>query len=243
MALVTGAAEGLGLAIAQALADLGAAVVVSDRSGEGCEQAAADLRARGASATAVAADLLDPAQLDALAGRDTPVDVLVCSAGIAESAGPARRENDAEWNRALADSLRAAVQLSNRVIPRMAAAGQGSVVLVSSVARLRGKRPTGLYGMSRAALGQLTRSLALRCGPQGVRVNAVCPGLIRTRHAELLPAEAAYLERKLRAVPLRRVGEPSEVAGVVAMLASAAGAYVTGQLFVVDGGSSLGDGT
>jgi len=130
-----------------------------------------------------------------------------------------------------------------RLIPRMAERGSGSVLLMSSIAGLRGNRSIGLYGLSKAALAQLARNLALEWGPQGVRVNAVSPGLIRTPLAAGLLADTDFMQRRLQATPLRRVGEPHEIAGVVVLLASRAGGFITGRNLVVDGGTLIHDGS
>jgi len=125
----------------------------------------------------------------------------------------------------------------------MAERGSGSVLLMSSIAGLRGNRSIGLYGLSKAALAQLARNLALEWGPQGVRVNAVSPGLIRTPLAAGLLADTDFMQRRLQATPLRRVGEPHEIAGVVVLLASRAGGFITGRNLVVDGGTLIHDGS
>jgi NAD(P)-dependent dehydrogenase (short-subunit alcohol dehydrogenase family) len=242
-ALVTGATQGLGLAIVQALAEQGARVIVSDRDAAACARTAALLGENGCVASSIAADLAQPEAIDALCDAAGAVDVLVCNAGIQGPAGPMATATDADWQQVLDINLRAAARLTSRLIPNMAARGGGSVVLMSSIAGLRGNRAIGLYGLSKAALAQLARNLAVEWGPQGVRVNAVSPGLVRTPLAEGLLADPGFMARRLQATPLRRVGEPHEIAGVVVMLASAAGAFVTGQNLVVDGGTTIGDGT
>lgn len=238
-ALVTGATQGLGLAIAQTLAGLGARVVVSDRQATACEQVAATLP----NACGLAADLADPAAIDALMAGAGPLDILVCNAGIEGPTGPLTAATDADWQQVFDINLRAAVRLCAHALPTMAARGGGSVVLMSSIAGLRGNRALGLYALSKAALAQLARNLAVEWGPHGVRVNAVSPGLIRTPLAERLMADEAFMTRRLQATPLRRLGEPQEVAGVVALLASPAGAFVTGHNLVVDGGTTISDGS
>lgn len=139
-------------------------------------------------------------------------------------------------------NLRAAVELTRHLLPPMAEQGGGSVVLMSSIAGLRGNKSIGLYGLSKAALAQLARNLAVEWGPRGIRVNAVSPGLIRTPLSTPLMADPAFMQRRLAATPLRRVGEPEEVAAVVAMLASAAGGFISGHNLVVDGGTTISDG-
>jgi NAD(P)-dependent dehydrogenase (short-subunit alcohol dehydrogenase family) len=242
-ALVTGATQGLGLAIVSALAAQGARVIVSDRDAAACARTAALLREAGHEASGLAADLAQAESIDALCDAAGEVDVLVCNAGVQGPAAPIAAATDADWQQVMDINLRAAVRLTSRLIPGMAARGEGSVVLMSSIAGLRGNRAIGLYGLSKAALAQLARNLAVEWGPQGVRANAVSPGLIRTPLAEGLLADEAFMARRLQGTPLRRVGEPHEIAGVVVMLASRAGGFVTGHNLVVDGGTTIGDGS
>lgn len=247
VALVTGAGRGLGLAIAQALAARGAAVIVSDLDAVACSRTVDALRDAGAIAHGIACDVGREEQVAELvnaaleqAGR---IDVLVCNAGIQGPAGPIAAAGDDDWARVIDVNLRSALWLTSRVIPGMAARGGGSVVLMSSIAGLRGNRSIGLYGISKAGIAQLARNLAVEWGAQGVRVNAVSPGLIRTPLAESLLADDTFMARRLAATPLRRVGEAEEVAGVVVMLASRAGGFITGQNLVVDGGTTISDGS
>lgn len=245
--LVTGAARGLGLAIATACAEQGAAVVMSDRDAPALEAAASALRAQGHAPMAVAADASQAADLHALfnaawawQGR---VHTLVCNAGMQGPAGPLHAASDDDWQQVLDLNLRGAARLASLAAPRMGAAGGGGIVLMSSIAGLRGNKAIGLYGLSKAALAQLARNLAVEWGPQNVRANAISPGLIRTPLSQGLMADAAFMLRRLAATPLRRVGEPHEVAAVAVLLASAGGAFITGQNLVVDGGTLVSDGS
>ncbi len=242
-ALVTGATQGLGLAIAKALAAHGAALIVSDRDEQACQALAHSLAQQGHRAQGIAADLSRPADIDALCEQAGAVDVLVCNAGIQGPAGPLADAHDADWDAVLQVNLRAAAQLTARLVPGMARRGQGSVVLMSSIAGLRGNGAIGLYGISKAALAQMARNLAVEWGPQGVRVNAVSPGLIRTPLAQRLIDDPSFMQRRLQATPLRRAGEPDEVAGAVVFLASRAGGFVTGHNLVIDGGTLVSDGS
>ncbi len=246
IALVTGATGGLGAALVDALSQAGAHVVISDLDPERCDSAAESLRQRGGSATALAADM---GQADsratlvaALDRTGLRPDVLVCNAGLQGPAGPIAAVTDAEVDAVFEVNLRAAMDLTAQLIPTMAERGGGSVVLMASIAGLRGNKAIGLYGLSKAALAQLARNLAVEWGPSNVRVNAVAPGVIRTPFAETLMENAAFIERRLSLTPLRRVGEPDEIAGVVVMLASRSGGFITGQTLVVDGGTTLSDG-
>ncbi|MEY2874659.1 MAG: hypothetical protein RLZZ373_2030 [Pseudomonadota bacterium] len=246
IALVTGASGGLGRAIALAYAGHGADLVLADHDRATCEPVAAECRALGRRAHALCADLAEPPQVERLAieaqaafGR---IDTLVCNAGMQGPAGPLHQIDDPAWQTVFQVNLRSAHALAARLVPPMAERGHGSVILMASIAGLRGNRSIGLYGLTKAALAQLARNLAVEWGPRGVRVNAISPGLIRTPLARALLADDDFMQRRLGLTPLRRIGEPHEIAGVAVMLASRAGAFITGQNLVVDGGTTISDG-
>jgi NAD(P)-dependent dehydrogenase (short-subunit alcohol dehydrogenase family) len=246
VAVITGATSGLGLAMAQAFAAHGATVVVSGIDARTCGLVADTLRAAGHDAIGLPCDVTHRTALrclvdDVLALRGR-IDTLVCNAGVQGPAGPLAQSSDIDWEEVMTVNLRSALWLTCLVLPGMAERGVGSVVLMSSIAGLRGNQAIGLYGMSKAALAQLARNLAQEWGPSGVRVNAISPGLIRTSLASGLMDNAEFMQRRLAQTPLRRVGEPHEVAGVAVMLASPAGAFITGQNLVVDGGTLISDG-
>ncbi|WP_084461129.1 SDR family NAD(P)-dependent oxidoreductase [Curvibacter gracilis] len=244
--LITGATGGLGQALTWAMARQRAQVLVSDRDAEACDELCRALAAAGHSAAALPCDLSDPAQVQALIeaapGPFGPPQVLVANAGMQGPAGPLHQVSDADWAQVMALNLKSVHQLCAGLLPGMAASGQGSIVLMASIAGLRGNAQIGLYGLSKAALAQLARNLAVEWGPRGVRVNAISPGLIRTPLAAGLLANDDFMRRRLAQTPLRRVGEPHEVAGLAVLLASAAGAFITGQNLVVDGGTTISDG-
>lgn len=247
VAIVTGAGQGIGLAIATALAEYGASVMLTDQNAAVVASAAADLRARGLDAAATACDVACRDAVAELVERTRlwggPTDIAVCNAGIQGPAGPMRDAGDEDWSRVFDVNLRGAARLADRVLPAMAERGFGRIVLMSSIAGLRGNGAIGLYGMSKAALAQLARNLAVEWGPYGICVNAISPGLIRTPLARRLLADETFMRRRIAATPLRRPGEPHEVAGVALMLASPAGGFITGQNIVVDGGTMISDGS
>lgn len=246
VALVTGATGGLGLAIAQAMADHGASVLASDLDPVLCARLVERIRRSGGVAHDLAADLSKVEGAAALAAAALAVhgrvDVLVCNAGMQGPAGPIGQASPADWQRVMDLNLRAAMELTTALLPKMAANPGSSVVLMSSIAGLRGNKAIGLYGLSKAALAQLARNLAVEWGPLGVRVNSISPGLIRTPLSASFIDNPAAIERRLSLTPLRRVGEPHEIAGVAVMLASAAGGFITGHNLVVDGGTTISDG-
>ena len=201
---------------------------------------------RGADAIGIACDVVAHDQVErlvqaTLAARGR-VDVLVCNAGVAPHMGPLDSASDADWDLTMTVNLRSVHWLTRLIVPKMADQGGGSVILISSISGVRGNKAIGLYGLSKAALAQLARNLAVEWGPRNVRVNAISPGLIRTQFAAPLLGNADVLERRLSLTPLRRVGEPHEVAGVAVMLACRAGAFITGQNLIVDGGTTISDG-
>lgn len=247
VALITGATGGLGSAIVQAMAECGACVLVSDLNTDACKQSVERLTGQGFQAHAVPCDLSQSMAIDKLVEHCESVfgriDILVCNAGVQGPAGPIDAVSQDDWEQVMGVNLKSALHLSTRVIRGMAERGEGAVILMSSIAGLRGNKAIGLYGLSKAGLAQLARNLAVEWGPQGVRVNAISPGLIRTPLATSLIENPDFIERRLSMTPLRRVGEPHEIAGVAVMLASLAGGFITGQNIVVDGGTLISDGS
>ncbi|MES2260971.1 MAG: SDR family oxidoreductase [Pseudomonadota bacterium] len=250
VALITGATGGLGRAFASVFVAYGASVVLADREQGDCEALAMDLAVNLTPAQTIfccGGDLArsDECQrlIDAALARYGRIDTLVLNAGMQGPAGPLTTVSDDDWDAVMALNLKSAWCLSSAALPAMARQGGGSVVLMSSIAGLRGNGAIGLYGVSKAALAQMARNLAVEWGPKGVRVNSISPGLINTPFAQGLITDPVFMVRRLAATPLRRVGEPEEVAGVALMLASRAGAFITGQNLIVDGGTLVSDGS
>ncbi|MBJ7538634.1 SDR family NAD(P)-dependent oxidoreductase [Marinomonas transparens] len=236
--LVTGSSGGLGSAIVSAMQAHGAKVIASDLNNHNKPQSGVDFIPCDLSRNEDIDQLVERAK--ALHGR---IDVLVSNAGIQGPAGPIGGATDDDWDAVMSINLKSALRLCSALLPDMAERGQGSVILMSSIAGVRGNKAIGLYGLSKAGLAQLARNLAVEWGPKGIRVNCISPGLIRTPLATELLENAPFMERRLSLTPLRRVGEPEEIAGVAVMLASKAGGFISGQNIVVDGGTTISDGS
>jgi NAD(P)-dependent dehydrogenase (short-subunit alcohol dehydrogenase family) len=246
VAIVTGGTRGIGLATATVLAELGAQVVVSSENANACTNVEQELKSRNLKVSATPCDVGEYHRIEHLINRTIEqfqrIDVLVCCAGIAPHFGAVASASDADWELTMRVNLQANVWITNLAIPHMQERG-GSVVFVSSISALRGNKNIGIYAMSKAGLAQLARDLAITWGPSKVRVNAVSPGLIRTEFARLMLEDEALMKRRVAMTPLRRVGEVGDIAGVIAMLVSPAGAFITGQNIVVDGGTVVSDGS
>jgi NAD(P)-dependent dehydrogenase (short-subunit alcohol dehydrogenase family) len=240
VAVITGSSRGIGRAAAELLAKLGARVVVSSRKADACEQVAAGIRAGGGDAHVIACNISRKAEVEALidgaVAHYGPIDILVCNAAVNPYYGPLLDITDEAFDKIMASNVKSNIWLCARAIPAMAARGKGSVIIVSSIGGLRGSTVLGAYGISKAADFSLCRSLAGEWGPKGVRVNCIAPGLVKTDFARALWQDEAVLSRRTAATPLRRIGEPHEIAGAVAFLGSDASSFMTGQTIVIDGG-------
>jgi NAD(P)-dependent dehydrogenase (short-subunit alcohol dehydrogenase family) len=243
VAVVTGSTRGIGKAIARALGQAGAMVVISSRRQEACEAVASEFRAEGLEVMALACHVGHRDQLQGLVDQTMKawgrIDILVCNAATNPVYGPMAEIADDAFDKIMGTNVRSVFQLCNMVCPGMAERGRGSVILISSIAALRGNAVIGVYGISKAAEAGLARNLAVEWGPKGVRVNAIAPGLIRTDFARALLEDPVRRQRSEQATPLRRIGEPEDIAGVALFLASDAAAFVTGQTIVADGGETI----
>ena len=243
VALVTGAAHGIGRGIAEAFARAGAAVAVADYDAEGAATTAATLAAAtGSPALPVAVDVRDAASVAATAhatlARFGRVDVLVNNAGIYPNS-PVLEMAEAEWDRVFETNVKGAFLVSRAVAGAMIDRGEGGrIVNISSGAAVSGRRGSAHYCASKAALNMFTKVLAIELAPHKITVNAVAPGLIEVeRTGELAPA---YVEAILSVLPAGRIGTPADIANAVLFLASPASTFITGAILSVDGGSTAG---
>jgi NAD(P)-dependent dehydrogenase (short-subunit alcohol dehydrogenase family) len=246
VALVTGSSRGIGKAIAMQLALHGARVVISSRKADSCAAVAAEITAAGGTAMAHACHVGHKDELkglvDATLARWGQIDVVVCNAAANPHFGPSLNMPDEAFDKIIQTNLHSNLWLCDLTLPAMAARKDGAVIIVSSVAGFIGTAQLGAYAISKAADMQLARNLAVEWGPHNIRVNCIAPGIIRTHFARALwedPQRAAAFARRN---PLRRLGDPDDIAGVAVLLASRAGNFITGQTLVVDGGSVIGGG-
>lgn len=244
-AVVTGASRGIGEAIARRLAEHGADVVVSSRKIDACEEIAASINETlgRKAAHATACNITRKEDLKSLidfAGAALgKVDILVSNAAVNPYFGSAEGITDEQFDKIMTANVKATHWLSQLVLPQMKERRDGSIVIVSSIGAFVGSNSIGAYNISKAADLALARNLAVEYGPFGVRANCICPGIVKTHFAEALwkdPKVEAMISRQL---PLRRFGEPDDIAGAAIFLASSAGRWMTGQQVVIDGGAMV----
>ena len=244
-ALVTGATKGIGRAIAGALAEAGARVVVSSRTQADCDRVAREITAGGGTATGIAANISKDDALDALVdGTEAAfgaVDVLVCNAAANPYFGPFLDTPDDAFDKTIRTNVRANMRLARRVVPGMQARRDGAIVVISSIAAFKGSDNLGMYALTKAADAQLVRNLAVAYGPTNIRANGIAPALVRTDFARALWEDEARAAAVAETYALKRLGEPDDIAGAALFLASRAGAWMTGQTLIVDGGWSVRD--
>ena len=245
VAVITGSSRGIGRAIAERMAEHGSKVVISSRKAEACQEVAAAINAKHGDkrAVAIAANISLKEQLGRLVDETMKIfgqiDVLVCNAASNPHYGPMSTLTDEQFTKTLSNNIISNHWLINLVAPQMIARKDGSIIIVSSVGGLRGSPILGAYCISKAADFQLARNLAIEFGPHNVRINCIAPGLIRTDFARALWENPDNLKRSTARTPLGRIGEPDEIAGAAVLLASPAGAFMTGQAIVIDGGSTI----
>jgi NAD(P)-dependent dehydrogenase (short-subunit alcohol dehydrogenase family) len=241
--LITGSSRGIGRAIAERMAEAGAKVVISSRKLDACEEVVAAIRTNGGEAVAIPCNISSKDDLAQLVAKTREafgrIDVLICNAAVNPHFGTTQEIPDSAFEKVLDCNIRSNHWLCQMVIPEMAERGDGAVLIVSSIGGLKGSSSLGTYGLSKAADMALARNLAVEWGPRNVRVNCIAPGIIRTDFAKALWENPEIYNRAVQHYPLRRIGEPDEVAGTAIFLASAAGRFITGQTIVVDGGATI----
>jgi NAD(P)-dependent dehydrogenase (short-subunit alcohol dehydrogenase family) len=236
------------LAIAAALAEHGCKVVISSRKQDACEEVAHAINAQHGDerAIAIAASISDKDALQNLVDETRRefgrIDVLVCNAASNPYYGPMAGITDDQFRKILDNNVIANHWLISMAAPEMLERGEGSIIIVSSIGGLTSSTMIGAYNISKAADFQLARNLAAEFGPRGVRVNCIAPGLVKTDFARALWENPDTLKAVTKTTPLRRIGEPHEIAGAAVYLASPASTFMTGQAMIVDGGSTIGVG-
>ena len=243
--VVTGSSRGIGKSIAEECAKLGAKVVISSRKLEACEAAAYEINnaLNEKSAIPIAANISNPDDLEVLVNKTNDefgkIDVLVCNAASNPYMGGMEDIPLEMFDKIMANNVRSNHILTNLVLPQMKARNDGSIIIVSSIGGLRGSSILGTYNMSKAADIAMVKNIAAEFGPFNIRANAIAPGLIKTDMAKALWENPKILENVTSTNPLRRIGEPVEIAGIAVLLASRAGGYINGETIVVDGGSTV----
>lgn len=243
VAIVTGASKGIGEGAAQALAEFGAKVVVSSRKQEAVDEVAAGIRDAGGEALGVACHVGDLEQLDQLVARTMEayggVDILVNNAAANPAFGPSLNTDVAAFDKIMNVNLRAPFELSKRVFESMSERGGGSIVNISSIGGISPEPGLGIYSVSKAALISLSKVLATEWGAAKVRVNAVCPGLVKTKFSAALWQSDEILKRFTEHLPLGRMAEPDEIVPLILFLASPASGYCTGGVYTIDAGHTI----
>ena len=244
-AIITGSSRGIGRAIAEQMANHGAKVVISSRKLPACEEVAAAINAKHGDGTSIAVpcNISSKEALQNLVDETTKafggIHVLVCNAASNPYYGPLAEIEDEAFAKIMHNNVIANNQLIAMVTPQMIGRKDGSVIIVSSIGGIKGSPIIGAYCISKAADFQLARNLAVEYGAQNVRVNCIAPGLIKTDFARALWENPDNLKAALHTTPMKRIGEPDEIAGAAVFLASAAGQYMTGQQIVIDGGQTI----
>jgi NAD(P)-dependent dehydrogenase (short-subunit alcohol dehydrogenase family) len=242
-AVITGSSKGIGRAIAEQMALAGANVVISSRKLEPCEKVADGIRAAGGKAVAISCHIGEAEQRKELIERSREkfgaIDILVCNAAINPYYGPIENTPDEIFDRMMSVNVRCNLNLATLVRPEMAQRKNGAIIIISSIAGLNGSTALGAYAVTKAADMQLVRNLAVSWGHDGIRVNGIAPGLVKTDFAKALWDNPAILEATLKQSPLHRIGDPVDIAGAAVLLASDAGKFITGTTIVIDGGVTV----
>ena len=246
VAIITGSTKGIGKAIAESYAALGAKIVVSSRKADVCEAVANAICADGGEAIAVPCNINSTDDLqglvDAAKAKWARVDILVCNAAINPFFGPMSELSTELYHKTMDANILGNLKLCNMVRPNMASRKDGSIIFISSIGGVRGSANIGVYSLTKAADMQLARNLAVEYGPDNIRVNCIAPGLIRTDLSRKRWEDQEQYQKFLETYPIGRIGEPEDLIGVAVLLGGAAGSFITGQTYFVDGGVTIGGG-
>jgi len=242
-AVITGSSKGIGRAIAEQMALAGANVVISSRKAEPCAAVASAIQAAGGKAVAIPCHIGEAEQrkelIEGTREKFGAVDILVCNAAINPYYGPIEDTPDDVFDRMMSVNVRCNLNLASLVRPQMALRKSGAIVIISSIAGIMGNTALGAYAITKAADMQLVRNLAVSWGRDGIRVNGIAPGLVKTDFAKALWDNPEILQSTLKQSPLGRIGDPVDIAGAAVMLASDAGKFITGTTIVIDGGVTI----
>ena len=240
VAIITGSSKGIGKSIAKGLAEHGASVIISSRSQEAVDEVAEEFKKEGLEATGIACHIGKADQRENLVQKTIEqyegVDILVNNAAINPIYGPLEDAEEGVFDKIMDVNVKAPWMLSNLALSSMQKRGGGSIINIASVEALHPGAGLGLYSTSKAALLMLTKNQAKEWGKYGVRANVVCPGLIKTKFSAALWQNEQLLQKIEKTLPSSRMGMPDEMAGIACLLASDAGAYMTGGVYNADGG-------
>ena len=243
--LITGSSKGIGKAIAYQCAEHGAKVIISSRKLDICEQTADEINTKLGSevAYAISANISDDKQLEILVNETREkigkIDVLICNAATNPFMGSMLDMPIEKFDKVMHNNIRSNQVLCNLVLPEMISKEDGSIIIISSIAAIKGSPILGAYNISKAADVMIVKNIAAEFGHKNIRANSIAPGLIKTDFAKALWENPDILKTVLSSTPMQRIGMPDEVAGVAVMLASNAGNYINGQTIVVDGGTTI----
>jgi dehydrogenase/reductase SDR family member 4 len=242
VALVTGASKGIGEAMARGLAEFGARVVVSSRKQEAVDAVAEAFKGDGLEATGIAANIGNIEDIHALVDKTQKayggIDIIINNAAVNPVFGSIQNTDERAFDKIIDVNLKGPFELCKKAYPILKQRGGGSIIHISSIGGLKPEAGIGIYSVSKAAINNLTQAMAQDWGVDNIRVNAICPGLIKTKFSEALWNDENILDRFIKHIPVNRAGVPDDVAGLAVFLASDAAAYCTGGLYLVDGGYS-----
>lgn len=243
--LITGSSKGIGKAIAFQCAEHGAKVIISSRKSDICIQTADEINTYIGKEVAypIPANISDDSQLKNLVNETIKkigkIDVLVCNAATNPFMGSMLDMPIEKFDKVMHNNIRSNQVLCNLVLPEMVNREDGSIIIISSIAAIKGSPILGAYNISKAADVMIVKNIAAEFGNKNIRANSIAPGLIKTDFAKALWENPDILKSVLKSTPMQRIGEPDEIAGVAVMLASDAGNYINGQTIVVDGGTTI----